>query len=63
MTCAMGIIMALFERSRSGKGQVVDCNMVEGAAYVSSFLWLSEVKTLTYVTLNSIRNNQITTNF
>ena len=44
MTCAMGIIMALFERSRSGKGQVVDCNMVEGAAYMSSFLWLSQVR-------------------
>ncbi len=43
LTCALGITLALIERSRSGQGQVVDCNMVEGAAYVCSFLWLSQV--------------------
>ncbi|XP_026504828.1 alpha-methylacyl-CoA racemase [Terrapene carolina triunguis] len=40
--CAMGIIMALYERTKSGKGQVVDASMVEGAAYLSSFLWKSQ---------------------
>uniref|UniRef100_A0A8D0HV18 Alpha-methylacyl-CoA racemase n=1 Tax=Sphenodon punctatus TaxID=8508 RepID=A0A8D0HV18_SPHPU len=40
--CAMGIVMALFERTRSGKGQVIDAAMVEGAAYLSSFLWKSQ---------------------
>ena len=30
MTCAMGIMAALFERSLSGKGQLIDSNMVEG---------------------------------
>ncbi|XP_064607745.1 alpha-methylacyl-CoA racemase-like [Liolophura sinensis] len=39
LTCALGIMMALFERSHSGKGQVVDCSMVEGAAYLASFIW------------------------
>ncbi|XP_022104655.1 alpha-methylacyl-CoA racemase-like isoform X2 [Acanthaster planci] len=39
MICALGITMALLERARSGKGQVIDANMVEGSAYVSSFLW------------------------
>ncbi|XP_045042304.2 alpha-methylacyl-CoA racemase isoform X2 [Desmodus rotundus] len=39
LLCALGIVMALFERTRSGKGQVVDASMVEGAAYLSSFLW------------------------
>lgn len=34
MTCALGIMMALYERSVSGKGQVVDNSMVEGSAYV-----------------------------
>lgn len=34
LTCALGIMMALFERSHSGKGQVVDCSMVQGAAYL-----------------------------
>ena len=36
LMCALGITMALFERSRSGKGQVVDANMVEGAAYIGN---------------------------
>lgn len=26
--CAMGIIMALYERTKSGKGQVIDASMV-----------------------------------
>ena len=34
MTCAMGIMAALFERSYSGKGQVIDSNMVEGMSSV-----------------------------
>ncbi|KAM3599516.1 uncharacterized protein V6R79_007222 [Siganus canaliculatus] len=41
LTCALGIILALLERSKSGKGQVVDASMVEGAAYVGSFIWKS----------------------
>uniref|UniRef100_A0A8B9PQA0 Alpha-methylacyl-CoA racemase n=1 Tax=Apteryx owenii TaxID=8824 RepID=A0A8B9PQA0_APTOW len=40
--CAMGIIIALYERTKSGKGQIVDASMVEGAAYLSSFLWKSQ---------------------
>lgn len=39
--CALGICVALLERHRSGKGQVVDCAMVEGAAYVGSWLFRS----------------------
>lgn len=39
MLCALGIVLALFERSRSGKGQVVDSAMVDGAAHLSSFLF------------------------
>ena len=34
LMCAFGILMALFERTRSGQGQVIDANMVEGAGYV-----------------------------
>ncbi|KAM9330006.1 alpha-methylacyl-CoA racemase [Gastrophryne carolinensis] len=41
-TCALGIAMCLFERSRSGKGQVIDSAMVEGAAYLGSFVWKSQ---------------------
>ncbi|XP_078407834.1 alpha-methylacyl-CoA racemase [Cetorhinus maximus] len=40
--CAMGIILALYERIQSGKGQVIDASMVEGAAYCSSWLWKSQ---------------------
>eukprot|EP00941_MAST-03F_sp_MAST-3F-sp1_P001938 g1938.t1 len=40
MMCAFGIILALFERTRrSGLGQVIDAAMVDGAAYLSSFLF------------------------
>ncbi|GFS13947.1 alpha-methylacyl-CoA racemase [Elysia marginata] len=38
LPCALGIVMALFERSRSGLGQVIDCSMVEGSAYVGAWL-------------------------
>ena len=39
MLCAMGIAMALFERTRSGKGQVVDAAMLDGAAHLTSFIF------------------------
>ena len=39
LMCAWGIVLALLEREKSGKGQVIDCSMVEGAAYISSFLY------------------------
>lgn len=32
-----GILLALFEREKSGKGQVVNTDMVNGARYISSF--------------------------
>jgi len=35
MLCAMGILLALVERNVSGKGQVVDAAMVDGAANLS----------------------------
>ncbi|KAM6901287.1 alpha-methylacyl-CoA racemase [Lycodopsis pacificus] len=41
LSCALGIVLALLERTKSGKGQVIDASMVEGAAYVSSFAWKS----------------------
>jgi len=41
-TCAMGIMAALLERSTSGQGQVIDSCMVEGAAYVGSWLFASK---------------------
>jgi alpha-methylacyl-CoA racemase len=30
LTCAMGIVMALFERASSGRGQIIDSAMVRG---------------------------------
>lgn len=39
MTCALGIMIALIERQKSQLGQVVDVSMVEGARYVSSYMW------------------------
>lgn len=42
LLCALGIVMALFERTHSGKGQIIDANMVEGTAYLSSFVWKTQ---------------------
>ncbi|XP_059213692.1 alpha-methylacyl-CoA racemase [Centropristis striata] len=39
LTCALGIVLALLERAKSGKGQIIDASMVEGAAYVGSWIW------------------------
>ncbi|KAI0330212.1 CoA-transferase family III [Cubamyces sp. BRFM 1775] len=49
MLCAMGILLALMERSRSGRGQVVEADMVSGVRYLSSFpLLLSQLQTPTF---------------
>jgi alpha-methylacyl-CoA racemase len=39
MLCALGILLALLERSGSGRGQIVDAAMVDGAAYLSTFVY------------------------
>ncbi|KAJ3334863.1 hypothetical protein HDU93_007132 [Gonapodya sp. JEL0774] len=39
MVCATGVLLALLERHTSGKGQVVDAAMVDGAAYIASFVY------------------------
>ena len=43
MTCALGIMAALIDRGRTGKGQIIDSNMVEGAAYVGTWVFQSKV--------------------
>eukprot|EP01095_Lingulamoeba_sp_RSL-Kostka_P017755 TRINITY_DN9434_c0_g1_i1.p1 TRINITY_DN9434_c0_g1~~TRINITY_DN9434_c0_g1_i1.p1 ORF type:complete len:403 (-),score=130.79 TRINITY_DN9434_c0_g1_i1:170-1378(-) len=37
IACATGILLALIERSRSGKGQIIDSAMSEGSNYLNSF--------------------------
>lgn len=39
MLCALGIVMALYERTRSDEGQAIDAAMVDGAAHLSSFIF------------------------
>ncbi|MBY6015745.1 CoA transferase [Qipengyuania gaetbuli] len=39
MYCAMGILAALYERERSGKGQVVDAAIVDGVTSLMSFFF------------------------
>ncbi|CAF9916543.1 MAG: hypothetical protein HETSPECPRED_002945 [Heterodermia speciosa] len=40
LMCAFGIIMALLRRASTGKGQVVESNMVDGSAYLASSMRL-----------------------
>lgn len=42
LMCAFGIVMALFDRFRSQKGQIIDASMVEGTAYLGS--WFFKLK-------------------
>lgn len=39
MYCALGILAALYERERSGKGQVVDAAIVDGVTSLMSFFY------------------------
>ncbi len=39
--CVLGILLALFQRERSGLGRVVEANMVDGSAYLATFLRLA----------------------
>lgn len=41
LVCALGILMALLERTKSGKGQVVDASMTEGIAYIGTWIFKS----------------------
>ena len=45
LICALGIVMALLERQQSQLGQVIDASMVEGAAYVGSWIYKSRGET------------------
>jgi alpha-methylacyl-CoA racemase len=38
MLLAVGVLAALYERSRSGRGQVIDAAMIDGAALLTSFI-------------------------
>lgn len=39
--CFLGILLALISRSRTGKGQIVEANMVDGSAYLATMPRLS----------------------
>ncbi len=43
LVCALGILIAIIERTKSGKGQVIDAAMVDGASYVGSFVYRSNM--------------------
>ena len=42
MVCFSGILLAIIDRMKTGKGQVIDSNIVEGVSYVGS--WLISMK-------------------
>lgn len=41
LICALGIVLALFERNKSGNGQVIDNSMTEGVSYIATWLFKS----------------------
>lgn len=38
VVCVMGILMAVINRFKTGKGQVIDANITEGVSYIGSWL-------------------------
>lgn len=46
---AFGIVTALFEREKSGLGQVIDANLVEGTAYVSTGIFATRDPSITTI--------------
>jgi len=39
MLVLLGIAVALYERERSGKGQVIDAAMVDGVSVLAQMMW------------------------
>ncbi len=39
MFVLLGIVAALYERERSGKGQVIDAAMVDGVSILAQMMW------------------------
>lgn len=54
LLCSLGIVLAILEKNRSGKGQVIDSAMVEGAANLSTFFY--------GLTANGLMSSDIGTN-
>lgn len=39
LLCALGIAMALFEREKTGNGQVIDVSILRGCSYIASWIF------------------------
>lgn len=46
LSVSSGILAAIIDRASTGKGQVIDANMVEGAAYMGSWVYKSQVRAI-----------------
>ena len=57
LLCALGIVMALLERTTSGRGQVVDAAMVDGAMYFAhAFFKVCTFGTVVFVVMRFSAN-------
>jgi len=42
LMCAFGIVLALYNRTKSNSGQIVDASMIEGSAYLGSWFFRTQ---------------------
>lgn len=60
--CAFGILLSLFEREKTGRGQIIDSNITESTSYIGSWLFKtrkaeSEMQYLAWPNLNEKHSN------
>lgn len=41
LICALGVVMALYKRQSTGRGDIIDCAMLDGTIYLSTFIFQS----------------------
>eukprot|EP01100_Stratorugosa_tubuloviscum_P002446 TRINITY_DN156_c1_g4_i1.p1 TRINITY_DN156_c1_g4~~TRINITY_DN156_c1_g4_i1.p1 ORF type:complete len:377 (-),score=179.37 TRINITY_DN156_c1_g4_i1:85-1173(-) len=59
LLCAFGILVALFEREKTGKGKIIDCSMTEGVSYLASFIYHAQYMLPSMVLGGTVGSNML----